>query len=135
MVQNLWSTFELHLTTFNNIFNIMTFPHQVSITTGKQILFDFINSHETFTTALIVAICSKYPDFIAYTTLNKTLRMLWLAGYIKKTARATWSRTRNIPDTLSISKLTDEAYGSGDDYATYHQNSERIKKESNNTFQ
>lgn len=113
----------------------MTFPHQVSITTGKQILFDFINSHETFTTALIVATCSKYPDFIEYTTLNKTLRMLWLAGYIKKTARATWSRTRNIPDTLSISKLTDEAYGSGDDYATYHRNSERIKKESNNTFQ
>lgn len=135
MVQNLWSTFELHLTTFNNIFNIMTFPNTVTATTGKQILFDFISSHESFTTQEAVADGSRYPESMAYTTLNKTLRMLWLAGYIKKTSRATWTRLKNIPVTLSISKLTDEAYGSGTNYDNYNRNVARIKQESNNAFQ
>lgn len=113
----------------------MTFPNTVTATTGKQILFDFISSHESFTTQEAVADGSRYPESMAYTTLNKTLRMLWLAGYIKKTSRATWTRLKNIPATLSISKLTDEAYGSGTNYDNYNRNVARIKQESNNAFQ
>lgn len=113
----------------------MTFPNTVTATTGKQILFDFIDSHESFTTQEAVADGSRYPERMAYTTLNKTLRMLWLAGYIKKTSRATWTRAKNIPVTLSISKLTDEAYGSDTNYDNYNRNVARIKQESNNAFQ
>lgn len=114
----------------------MTFPSKITAVTGKQILFDFINLHETFTRQQVILEFRKHAeDALAQTTIDKTLRMLWLANYINKTAPATWERVRQIPASLSISKLTDEAYGSDDLSDTYRRNAERIRKQSNNRFQ